>query len=269
MALLGSAFLGFIMSITEYYVERRKAMEEFWLQAFKVLKELRKVKYLEVDAPLDLIIAAFGDEYLNEWNQIVAILPEDKELRHEAKDNLISWYEVNIPLPFDENTDIDKELEQLYNFNMEGYKKSFIQCMDSYRVASSVELGLLDNAYGNLDFIFANRCVRKEAYDSILDKLRKIIFQFRTETYHFNLLAEGKGNLPVCAQKVSDLNQEYFLSKEEKTHGYANTLIYQNVFDDVDASLEKFRCKIYRVKYVEPKRRPIFSKTKYFGEYEE
>ena len=29
MALLGSAVLGFIMSLTEYYVEKRKAMEEF------------------------------------------------------------------------------------------------------------------------------------------------------------------------------------------------------------------------------------------------
>ena len=39
MALLGSAVLGFIMSITEYYVERRKAMEDFWIQAVKILKE--------------------------------------------------------------------------------------------------------------------------------------------------------------------------------------------------------------------------------------
>ena len=36
MALFGSAALGFIMSITEYYVERRKAMEEFWIQAVNV-----------------------------------------------------------------------------------------------------------------------------------------------------------------------------------------------------------------------------------------
>ena len=39
MALLGSAVLGFIMSLTEYYVEKRKAMEEFWLQSSKILKD--------------------------------------------------------------------------------------------------------------------------------------------------------------------------------------------------------------------------------------
>ena len=42
MAIFGGAALGFIMSLTEYYVERRKAMEEFWLQATKVLNELNR-----------------------------------------------------------------------------------------------------------------------------------------------------------------------------------------------------------------------------------
>ena len=42
MAIFGSALLGAIMSLTEYFVERRKAMEQFWDEARKVLKELRK-----------------------------------------------------------------------------------------------------------------------------------------------------------------------------------------------------------------------------------
>ena len=152
---------------------------------------------------------------------------------------------------------------------MEGYKNSFMHCMSNYQLASSVELGILDNAYGNLDFIIANKSIRKKAYDSIYDKIRKIVIQFRTETYHFNLLKDGKGNFPVCATKVSDLDKEYFLSKEVTEHGDTHTLIYQNVFDDIDASLEEFRCKIYKTKYVEPKREPVSGKMIYFGEDED
>lgn len=66
MALLGSAVLGFIMSLTEYYVEKRKAMEEFWLQSNKTLKELRKIKYLELDAPVELIKDALLEEQAND-----------------------------------------------------------------------------------------------------------------------------------------------------------------------------------------------------------
>lgn len=91
MALLGSAVLGFIMSLTEYYVERRKAMEEFWVQAIKILRKLREIEHLDLDAPLGLIIEAFREERSNELFHNLAISPDDKEIKHEAKNNLISW----------------------------------------------------------------------------------------------------------------------------------------------------------------------------------
>lgn len=107
----------------------------------------------------------------------------------------------------------------------------------------------------------ANKCIRQKAYEQIYDKLRKIVYQFQNEAYHFNLLKNGSGNFSVCILKVSELNQEYFLSKEENLQGYTNVSIFQNVFDDIDASLENFRCKIYRIEYVEPKAIPVSGKT--------
>ena len=50
------------------------------------------------------------------------------------------------------------------------------------------------------------------------------------------------------------------MQKEEKIQGYTNTLIFQNVFDDLEDSLEKFRCRTYRIKYVEPKKIPVSGK---------
>lgn len=243
MAIFGGAALGFIMSLTEYYVERRKAMEEFWLQATKVLNELKKIKYLDVDAPINLIVDAIHEDDSNALKEKFHLLSNDEKISVNAKENLISWYKENIPIPFDENTDDNKELTHLYDSNMAGYKEVFLQCMDSYREASMVELGNLDNAYGNLDFIIANKCIRQKAYEQIYDKLRKIVYQFRNEVYHFNLLKDGNGNFPVCILKVSELNQKYFLSKEENLQGYTNVSIFQNVFDDIDASLEKLDAK--------------------------
>ena len=260
MAIFGGAALGFIMSLTEYYVERRKAMEEFWLQATKVLNELKKIKYLDVDAPINLIVDAIHEDDSNALKKKFHLLSDDEKISVNAKENLISWYKENVPIPFDENIDNNKELTQLYDSNMAGYKEVFLQCMDSYREASMVELGNLDNAYGNLDFIIANKCIRQKAYEQIYDKLRKIVYQFQNEAYHFNLLKNGSGNFSVCILKVSELNQEYFLSKEENLQGYTNVSIFQNVFDDIEDSLEKFRCRTYRIKYVEPKKIPVSGK---------
>lgn len=267
LALFGSAALGFIMSITEYYVEKRRAMEEFWFQARNILKELRKIKYFTADAPSDLIIGALYEEYSNEWKVQFGEIYSDKDLQSEAKNKLISWYEKNTPLPFNEHVDYDNELELFYNSKMDEYRDSFIQCMDSYRNASSVDLGGIDNAYGNLDFIFANHCIRDKAYKEIFNKMREIIFQYRTEVYHFNLLKEGKGSFPVCASKILMLNRNYFISKQEEMTGYAPIQVYQNVFDEIESALEEFRCIIYNKKYVQPKHIPVSGKLRlYVGE---
>lgn len=84
MALLGSAVLGFIMSLTEYYVEKRKAMEEFWLQSNKTLKELRKIKYLELDAPVELIKDALLEEQANDRKAKFTLLIDDSGITHKA-----------------------------------------------------------------------------------------------------------------------------------------------------------------------------------------
>lgn len=266
MALLGSAVLGFIMSLTEYYVEKRKAMEEFWLQSSKILKELRKIKYLELDAPIELIKDALLEEQTNDWTAKFPLCIDDSGITHKAKNALISWFEENIPMSFNEDSDIEAELEKYYNASLKNYKDTFLRCMKSYQDASSIDLGMIDNAYGNLDFIISNRSIRLCAYNKIFDKMRKFVYQFIEEAYHFNLLNDGKGNFAVCASKVVDLNKLFFTAKDVEVHGYVNTLVYQTAFDEIESELEKFRCKIYKTKYVPVKASPISGIIRYFEE---
>ena len=87
---IGSALLGFIMSLTEYFVEKQKSMEEFWLQATKVLKELRKIKYLDFDAPAELVLNALQEENSNEWIEKFSLISENTKIEHIAKESLIS-----------------------------------------------------------------------------------------------------------------------------------------------------------------------------------
>ena len=71
------------------------------------------------------------------------------------------------------------------------------------------------------------------------------------------MLNDGKGNFAVCASKVVDLNKLFFATKDVEAHGYVNTLVYQTAFDEIESELEKFRCQIYKAKYVPVKASPI------------
>ena len=48
------------MSLTEYFTERRKAMEDFLRASYKVYSKLRKIKYIDTDEPRDLIRKFFS-----------------------------------------------------------------------------------------------------------------------------------------------------------------------------------------------------------------
>lgn len=247
MAVFGSALLGFVMSIIEYNVTRRTAMELFWQEAEKVLRKLRKIKYFHTDAPLDKILDCISEE---QGNAFVKRLGNAAELiptkeKHTKKDDLISWFEENIPMPFSPDDDIDEMLNTYYESSMASYRQDIQKVIDSCFAAADIDLGALDNAYGNLDF-FVNKNIRNNlAYSKIYDKIREYRNLALAEKYHFQLLNEGKGNFAVCVKKALDICDKVFAVKESSTDTYNSKIVYQTAFDDIDDALEDFRCKIY------------------------
>lgn len=206
LAIFGSSLLGFVMSLTEYFVERRSAMECFWQEARKVLSKFRKVKYIDIDAPVDLLHACF----LEEWNNPLTAFFALSQQSDSAKKSLIGWYEDNVPMSWTENDDIDAELDKMYTSKMIEYRKEYICCIDSYIEAATIDIGTLSNAYGNLDFLFKNRSIKKEAFSKIYDQLRMLRDLFRLERDHFIRLKNGKGSFPVCAEKADNICEKIF-----------------------------------------------------------
>lgn len=257
MAVFGSALLGFIMSLIEYIVERRNAMECFWQEARTVLLNLRKVKYINIDAPLDLIHDCFQEEWDNEFSRMLDLTAKD-----DAKDALISWFEENIPISWSEDDDINAELEKMYEGQMQKYRDEYMKCIDSYIEASKIDLGKLGNAYGNLDFIFGNKQVRTKVYSDIYEKIRNIRNQMLSESYHFSLLKDKKGNFPACAKKADVICHVVFDVQQKIEDGSEPKVVYQKAFDDIDSALEDFRLKIYRNATPEyPERIPVIGST--------
>ena len=59
---------------------------------------------------------------------------------------------------------------------------------------SQISLSELDSAYGNLNFIFANKSIRLKAYDEIYDKIRTIRNKILMEAFHL-----------ICGRKKREL----------------------------------------------------------------
>ena len=264
LAVFGSALLGFIMSLIQYSASRRTAMESFWDKAGNVLSQLRKIKYLDIDAPFELVKNCFQEERKNNFAELI-----DSGIEENAKNAFISWYEETSPMPWNENDDIETELNEVYRTQMEVYRKKIIKCIDSYIDAAGIDLGTLNNTYGNLDFIFANNSIRQKAYTNVYQSIRDCYDILLAERYHFSLLKSNEGNFVVCADKAHEICRNFFEEQMTERNGCLTRSIFQKRFDDIDQALEDFRCRIHRKQKPDyPERIPVLA-TPQLKDYED
>ena len=255
LAVFGSALLGFIMSLVEYFSERKKAMEQFWIEAKRVLAQFRKAEYIYFDEPEDIVTGCIAENY---YNKRAKELPPGvsgifgPEESHEYQKKYIQWMKENEPMSFTENDDIGVILNQVCISRMENYEKNVNEVIDNYIELSKISLYELDSAYGNLNFIFSNKNIRLKAYNEIFNKIRTIKQKILEETYHFNLYKDNKGNFAVCMNKAIEVSKILFTEKKKSEDAYDYVSIYQKEFDDIEESLEVFRTKIYFKSKVEP-----------------
>lgn len=255
LAMLGSALLGFVMSLIEYFSERRSSMERFWLEARKVLSQFRKAKPIVISDPEELVIDSLAEEIHNKqvetWGEEIAnsigLKKEDT-----AKKAYIEWLESHEEIGFSENDNISGIFEKIYNRHIEQNRAHIVSIIDNYIELSQISLSKLDSAYGDLDFLFGNRRIRRKAYDEIFNKIREIKKSICLETFHFNLWKEGEGNFIVCTRKAMEINKTLFKSIISESNGLKQECIYQGAFDEIEESLEDFRIKIYWSKKRDP-----------------
>lgn len=117
LAIFGSALLGLIMSLVEYFSERKKAMEQFWIEAKRVLAQFRKAKYIYFDEPEEIVIGCIAENYYNKRAKksapgVVDIFGSEES--HVYQEKYTQWMEENEPMLFTENHDIGNKLNQNY-----------------------------------------------------------------------------------------------------------------------------------------------------------
>lgn len=265
MAIFGSALLGFIMSLTEYFPERKKSMENFWTETYKVIDAMQKLKYVDIDEPKDIVLQALHEEQNNEY---IYSLGEDeaKSLQlspsHSAKEKMKQWMIENSYLKHLDKKAAEHKAEERYTHKIEEYKKQLQECIDSYLAFSKFDLSNLSTAYGSLDFIFANSSIRCHVYTRIYEKIKNLKFSALARTPNFNALKEGKGNIYVCAQDSWEISDMHFDITYQKSEKNAHKSIYHKSSDDLRDEIEWFHSKIYFKKQPESKKRiPVLTKV--------
>ena len=251
MAIFGSAFLGCIMSLIQYFSERRSAMEIFWKEASNALSELKKIPYIDEDFPMDLAAKCYHEEEIIKWKEKTGLLAglNPASIGSKEKNQLLSWIETTHSDSLSDFESYDYDLETSYKNILKNAYEIIMKCIDKYIEVSEYDLGPFDNAYSNLNFLIKQN-IRNTAYNDIYCKIREYFEKLMKEKYHFEMLKQGNGRFDVCAGKILEIQNSIFSiedkeNMEEEDIPYFEKVVYRRAFYKIEQSIEDFRCKIY------------------------
>ena len=250
LAVLGSALLGFIMSLIEYFAERRRSMEAFYVEALNVARVFGKIDYYLPDEPLNVIKDCIVEDNNNtlftemrkkvSGEELVDIMGLNVE--DSAKKAFLSLRFGGIPELAGELD--SKQFDEWYTDEIEKYRQEIFQCIDTYMMVRDSSLGTLENMIGNLDFIFANKSIRNSVYTDVYEKIRKMRYLILDKARFFRMAKEDSKHLPICLTLIQELHGILF--KVEEKVSPPSTIIYKQFYDDLCNDIERFRAKIYR-----------------------
>lgn len=241
-AILGSALLGMIMSLTEYLVVRKEALISYYSIACGIIRKLATAHYVFMREPLTMLQDYFSEETDNLYREAT---------EHKAKNALLAhmnetWKQTkDIPEP-----EYTKWSNNEFNARITRYKKDIEKAMQSYIEIAEVDLEPLESAYGELDFFFANWKLRKWIYNSIHCPIRDYRNNAARKAYHFRMYLSGESdNLSDLVNMIDELQNLYF-SVEKKSDGYYSVVtVMRKSVDALEDLVEELRCRIYRKKY--------------------
>ncbi len=236
-----SAFVTFLIARGDYLYERRKSLENMYLESEELQRAFMKIKYIFPDEPKELVRNLLGELDCNEnakrhnkhlLKQLKNV--EDAGVTQEICDLFLDKITHDAEIRFKEylweRTDDDvkkifttskakkKYLNEELKKKIEKYNQELEDAMKSYIAFNDVRTRELSSTYGNLNFIFANKSIRQHIFYNLYQKQTKQIKAIKNKIYHFNLYFKGHGaNKSLLFDWVWEL-QESLTSEDENAY---------------------------------------------------
>ena len=271
---LCSGIVSLIIFISEYNTLKLEALENYFFESMNFLSEFRKLDCLVIREPIDLIKGYYWEEEKNKTKNNLneqlrkSILKENcpenyaelyakeyKPLKYEEKNKLLNWIWENkgadIKLDYSNLSDKKNYLEQFLNIRIKKYDEDIEKVMKQYMHLRKVNYNNLTCAIGKIDFIFANKKIRRQfLYEKIYKKQIDTLDFIQLESWHFiEYYKRESGNIPVMIEKIKEIQDKIF----DITVKEGKYLVNRKFCLNMDNELEDLRKMMYKKSYKEDK----------------
>ena len=247
LAIFGSAMLGFIISLIEYFTEKRKTLDEVFDELARVSQKISTAKYFFTAEPTEMVKNCLREEWLNSYYQLTG-----SNVKDDAKKELISYFEENSNFSPKDIGSYDEMLQSWFEAKMKEYDEKISCSMSAYIEIAEIDLNSLKKAYKNLDFMFRSCELKKWLSDNVYKKIKKDRDVVKTDyAYHFKnyIAAKNGGNKSVMLDFLLELNERFFCVDADETQYVKKIKVYAKLKAEIDTKIEEYRCKVYGEKF--------------------
>lgn len=240
--LFGSSCVTLLIYFTEYFVEKKKNFELFYIKCIDVLNSIGNIKYFDYNEQSDALI--MYDLFKTQMGNYKTLTSFYNEMLEKAKKESPNF---NIS---------KKEFEILAHNHVRLFKKIASTYLD-FMKSSFMELGLI---IGDTKFLFPCLCkqqakLRRTVYDYIMflceevNKKSNIIRLFVEEE-------PSKISYKILKDNYCYLNNIFFLKKKDDK----KELVYAKACNELYDKIERMRANFYHKKYIQKEHLPGFEK---------
>lgn len=239
-----SSFVTLIMNYSDYKNERRDALVNYYLVSSRLMRNFRNIEYLYVGEELELICNYYLERSSNNMRMQMGM---DKELNQKAKLALQEWIWKN---ERSETRRQFKKIKQQYLSDcverlISKYDQELDKVTTQYIKLSELSYREVEDAYGNINFLFANKLNRNGfIYKHLHERQRDLLHKIKMESYHFKN-HYSKDTAVVMLNKILELQKEIFVVEESK---YGKN-IYNQYCYEITCNLEFLLQLTYKDKY--------------------
>lgn len=236
-----SAFVTFLIARGDYFYERRKSLENMYLESEELQRAFAKINYIFPDEPKELVRDLLGEidgnERHEEQNKNLQEQLKNIEAPDKAKEIHDAFYlqdkhdaEIKFKEYLWEHTKDDMKeffttpeskeeyLDKECKMKIEKYSQELDDVMKSYITFKEVRTKELTAAYGGLDFVFANKSIRQHIFEKLYEKQTKQVKKIKNRIYYFESYFAGNGaNKALLFDWVWKL-QESLTSEDENAY---------------------------------------------------
>lgn len=134
--------------------------------------------------------------------------------------------------------------------------------IQSYIDISKQDIEGLNSAYGNINFLIANKKLRNNIYLNLYSPICEYKKSINEKAFHFrNYFETDGGNKAVIIDLIDDIQTEFFNVVDESNEKCFDIIIYRKFIDEMKEKAEWLRCTICHEKYTPNGSKPFMKYT--------